>query len=147
MSIKEKEIYEIDIIDMGEDGEGIGRIDGFTVFVTGGIVGDTVRIKLTKKKKQYGMGRIIKLLKPSEWRVEPVCPYAFTCGGCQVQHMDYGKQLAQKSLLVESCLNRIGKLENYELQPIIGMEFYEESGSFCSHGERLCENSIHIVRH
>lgn len=133
MKIKEQDIYEINIIDMGEDGEGIGRIDGFTVFVTGGIVGDTVRVKLTKKKKHYGIGRIIKLVKASEYRVEPPCQHAFTCGGCQIQHMAYDKQLTQKTAVVDACLKRIGKLDSYELEPIIGMEapyHYRNKGQY-----------------
>jgi len=133
MEIKLDENFEIEIIDMGENGEGIGKVDGFTIFVDGGIVGDKVKVKLIKKKKHYGMGKIIKLIDGSNHRVDPKCPHAFVCGGCQVQHMNYDQQLVQKTNHVDACIKRIGKQEGYELAPIIGMEspyHYRNKGQY-----------------
>jgi len=133
MDIKNDAIFEIEIIDMAEGGEGIGKIDGLAVFVDGGITGDKVRIKQTKKKKKYAIGRIIKLIEPSKWRVEPKCKHAFACGGCQVQHMDYAKQLEHKNDYVDACIERIAKIENFNVEPIIGMEnpyHYRNKGQY-----------------
>lgn len=133
MELNVNAIFEIEIIDMGEGGEGIGRVDGLAVFVDGGIIGDKVKIKLIKKKKKYAIGRIIKLIEPSDLRVEPKCKYAFSCGGCQVQQMDYNKQLEHKQNHVKACIERIGKIEAPSINKVIGMEnpyYYRNKGQY-----------------
>ncbi|AOY74750.1 23S rRNA (uracil(1939)-C(5))-methyltransferase RlmD [Clostridium formicaceticum] len=119
--LQKNSIYSIEIEDMGHTGEGVGRIEGFTVFVEGGIPGDYLKIKLKTLKKNYGIGRIIQMLKPSEDRISPPCSLANTCGGCQIMHMDYGAQLAIKGKRVKEILERIGKIET-TIHPTIGME-------------------------
>ena len=119
--LEKNSIYTIEIEDLGHSGEGVGKIDGFTVFVHGAIPGDYVKIKLTTLKKNYGIGKIIEILRPSQDRVEPRCPLANICGGCQIMHMDYRAQLDIKRKRVEETLERIGKI-NTTVHPTIGME-------------------------
>jgi len=108
MTPKKNELVTIEITDMGSGGEGIGRADGFTLFVKGAVVGDVIEAKVLKAKKTYGYAKIEKILRPSECRVEPVCPVAGRCGGCQLQSMSYASQLAWKERKVKGCLERIG---------------------------------------
>jgi 23S rRNA (uracil1939-C5)-methyltransferase len=117
---KNQEIL-IDITSMGESGEGIGKLDGFTVFVQDAIPGDRVKTRLIKVKKAYAVGKLIQVIEPSEKRIEAPCPYAAKCGGCQIQHMGYEAQLEQKRLFVESAMTRIGKLD-VEVEQVIGMD-------------------------
>ncbi len=112
---------ELDIVDIGTDGEGIGRVDGYTLFVKDAVAGDRVRVRVMKTKKHYGYARLLEILRPSEDRVTPQCPVARSCGGCQIQHCDYQAQLAWKQKKVEDCLTRIGGL-SVSMEPIMGMD-------------------------
>ena len=116
--------YEITIEDMGNDGEGIGHIEGMTVFVKDTVMGDVALIKIIKLKKSIAYGRLMKLITPSPYRVEPKCKLARQCGGCTMQHVAYEKQLAYKWDKVRNCLQRIGKVEHPEemMEPICGMD-------------------------
>lgn len=98
----------MEIVDMGTDGEGIGRKEGYTLFVKDALVGDVIRAKVIKTKKRFGYARLLEVLMPSPWRVEPVCPCARQCGGCQLQHCSYEKQLEWKEKKVADCITRIG---------------------------------------
>lgn len=124
MSLEKNQEYEITIEDMGNDGEGIGHIDGMAVFVKDAVVGDVARIKIVKAKKNYAYGRLMELRKPSEFRVEPICPLARRCGGCSIMQVSYEKQLEWKQNKVINCLKRIGGIADVEekMEPIIGME-------------------------
>lgn len=104
---------ELEITDIGNTGEGIGKIEGYTLFVKDALIGDTVRVKVMKTKKNYGYARLLEIIKPSEFRVEPKCPVARQCGGCQLQHCSYEKQLSWKEEKVANCLRRIGGIEVY----------------------------------
>ena len=108
---------------MGNEGEGIGHIDGMAVFVKDAVVGDVARIKIIKAKKNYAYGRLMKLVKPSAFRVEPICPLARKCGGCSIMQVSYEKQLEWKQDKVMNCLKRIGGISDVEkkMEPIIGM--------------------------
>ena len=108
MTPKKNELVTIEITDMGSGGEGIGRADGFTLFVKGAVVGDVIEAKILKAKKTYGYAKIEKILRSSECRIEPLCPVAGRCGGCQLQAMSYPAQLAWKERKVRGCLTRIG---------------------------------------
>lgn len=100
----------IDIIGMNHDGEGVGRAEGYTLFVQGALPGEKVRVKVLKTKKQYGYAKLMELVEASEARTSAPCPIYDQCGGCQLQHMDYAGQLAWKRQLVVDNLERIGKL-------------------------------------
>ncbi|MCJ8014099.1 23S rRNA (uracil(1939)-C(5))-methyltransferase RlmD [Paenibacillus sp. KQZ6P-2] len=101
----------IDIIGMNHDGEGVGRAEGYTLFVSGALPGEKVRVKVLKTKKQYGYAKLLELVESSSDRIAAPCPIYDQCGGCQLQHMDYTAQLAWKRQLVVDNLMRIGKLQ------------------------------------
>ncbi len=124
MTLEKNQEYEITIEDMGNEGEGIGRIDGMAVFVKDAVVGDVARIKIIKAKKNYAYGRLMELVSSSAYRVDPICPHARRCGGCSIMQVNYAKQLAWKQDKVMNCLKRIGGITNVEelMEPIIGME-------------------------
>ena len=112
--------------DMGADGEGIGKIDGFTFFVKDALIGDKVEAKVMKVKKGYAYARLMRIVSPSPNRTEPRCPYHKQCGGCQIQALDYSAQLLYKEKKVRNNLMRIGgfseKLLDSVMEPIVGME-------------------------
>lgn len=101
----------LEIENMGSQGEGIGRADGYALFVKDALVGDVIRARIIKTKKQYGYARMMELIQPSPDRVEPACPVARQCGGCQLQHCSYPRQLAWKQEKIAHCLQRIGGLD------------------------------------
>lgn len=124
MEYKKNDLLTVTIEDMGHDGEGIGKVDGYTVFVKDTVIGDKVQAKIMKAKKNYGYARLVEIMEPSKDRVEPRCAYARQCGGCQIQALSYEKQLAYKQQKIENNLIRIGGFQKEEIpmQPIIGME-------------------------
>lgn len=83
--MKKNDLVKVQIEDMGVGGEGIGKVDGFTLFIKDAVIGDMVEARIMKVKKNYGYARLIKVCRPSQHRMEPVCPYARKCGGCQLQ--------------------------------------------------------------
>ncbi|WP_102399055.1 23S rRNA (uracil(1939)-C(5))-methyltransferase RlmD [Haloimpatiens massiliensis] len=120
--VKKNEEYIIDISGMGYDGEGIGKVENFTVFIPGAIEGENAKVKILSVKKNYGYGKLMEIIKPSEKRVAPVCPSFGKCGGCGIQHLDYSYQLQIKRKRVEDALERIGKLERITVHNTIGMD-------------------------
>ena len=122
MEYRKNDMVTLEIVDCGTDGEGIGKADGFTVFVKDAVIGDVVTAKIMKAKKNYGYGRLIEVLKPSPYRIEPVCPSARQCGGCQLQALAYQEQLAFKEKKLKGHLERIGGFTDLPMEPIIGME-------------------------
>ena len=122
MEYRKNDMVTLEIVDCGTDGEGIGKADGFTVFVKDAVIGDVVTAKIMKAKKNYGYGRLMEIIKPSPYRVEPVCPSARQCGGCQLQALAYQEQLAFKEKKLKGHLERIGGFTDLPMEPIIGME-------------------------
>ncbi len=96
MSYQKNDVLTVKIEDMGHDGEGIGKCEGYTLFVKDTVIGDLAEVKVIKAKKNYGYARLMRLIEPSAHRVEPVCPVARPCGGCQLQMLDYAEQLRFK---------------------------------------------------
>lgn len=131
--VKKDDQVEIRIDDIGSDGEGVGKYLGYTLFVKDTVVGDQALVKVMKTGKTYGYARLMKLIQPSEFRVEPRCQVAAQCGGCQLQHMDYKKQLSYKEDKVKNCLTRIGGFREFDMEPICGMEepyYYRNKSQF-----------------
>lgn len=122
MDFKKNDVVTVRIEDMGTDGEGIGKVDGFTLFIKDALIGDVVEAKLMKVKKNYGYARLMNIITPSPDRVEPKCPVYRQCGGCQIQALDYPAQLKFKERKVQGNLERIGGFTDILLEPIIGME-------------------------
>ncbi len=116
-------VKEAEIIDMNHMGQGLARIDNFVVFVSGALTGDRVKIKITDTKKNYARGEIIDIVKPSESRIKPPCPYSKQCGGCQLMHMDYKEQLNYKRTRVVSEFRRAGvSFDEETVLDTIGMD-------------------------
>lgn len=122
MEFRKNDLVTLEIEDCGIDGEGIGKADGFTVFVKDAVIGDKVTAKIIKAKKNYGYGRLMEVLKPSPYRVEPKCAFARQCGGCQLQALSYDQQLVFKTNKVKGHLERIGGFTDIPMEPIIGMD-------------------------
>src|SRR5881628_22487 len=108
------------IDDLAFGGEGVGRADGYVIFVPGGVPGDRVRVRLEQARSRFGRAVIESIAEPSPHRVEAPCPYFGRCGGCRLQHVAYPAQLAFKSKQVADVLERLGDLSGFELRPIIG---------------------------
>lgn len=104
---------------LGSSGEGVGYYEGLTVFVPGALPGEVVEAKITECQKRYGKGKLIQITTPSPDREKPVCPLFGRCGGCQLMHLSYPKQLEMKQQRVAEALKRIGKIEECEVLPCI----------------------------
>ena len=117
---KRGEILSLTIDDLAFGGEGVGRADGYVVFVPGGLPGDRLRVRLVQVRSRFGRGVIDAIEEPSPQRVEAPCPYFGRCGGCRLQHMAYPAQLAFKAKQVVDALERLGGLKGIEVRPIIG---------------------------
>ena len=129
---KGKEI-ELKIRDMTKEGQGVGKADGFTIFVEGAILGDQVIAKIEDIKKNYALGKIVKVISPSEYRTDSKCIYDMDCDGCQFHRLNYNKQLELKTSIVKNALERIGKIQGAVIHPTIGMKFpyrYRNKGEF-----------------
>ena len=125
--MQKNELVKVKIEDIGVGGEGIGKVDGYTLFIKDTVIGDVVEAKVMKAKKNYGYARLMNVLTPSEDRVEKVvCPMARKCGGCQIQEMKYPAQLAFKESKVRGNLERIGEvpgeLLDQIMHPVVGMD-------------------------
>ena len=137
MEFKKNDICQVTIEDIGTDGEGIGKVNGYTLFVKDAIPGDVAEVKIVKSKKNYGYARLEKVLIPSSFRVDPKCPFHKQCGGCQIQSMAYEKQLEFKHNKVRNNLIRIGGLDADYVDSImespVGMEvpfYYRNKAQF-----------------
>ncbi|MBN7773522.1 23S rRNA (uracil(1939)-C(5))-methyltransferase RlmD [Clostridium aminobutyricum] len=109
------------IDDISNEGQGIGKADGMAVFVKGAIPGDVVLAEITKVKKNYAFAILQEIITPSEYRIEPECPYAGECGGCTYSHTSYEGQLAIKEKQIREKLTRLGGIDNPKVNSIIGM--------------------------
>ena len=131
--LKKNDQVVVTIEDIGAEGEGIGKYEGYPLFIKDTLVGDKAKVKVMKAGKTYGYARLMELIEPSSYRVQPRCPIADKCGGCQLMHMDYKKQLEYKENKVRSCLSRIGGFTEIPMEPICGMEepyYYRNKAQF-----------------
>lgn len=109
--INKNDEFILTIEDMGVNGEGIGHVDGLALFVKDALIADVVRVKVMKMQKNYGFAKLLEIIEPSPDRTAAVCPVARSCGGCQIQEMDYAAQLLFKANKVKGNLERIGKID------------------------------------
>lgn len=119
--MNKNDIFEIEITGMTDDGSGVGRAEGIAVFVPYTIVGEVVRVHIIKVNKNYAIGKLLDVIKPSEHRLKSECEYFYKCGGCQFWHMDYEAELEIKHKKVADCIQRIGGIDA-PVSPIIGAE-------------------------
>lgn len=135
--MKKNDKITVTIEDIGVNGEGIGKVEGYTLFVKDAIIGDTVEAVITKPKKNYAYAKMTKIIEPSKRRVPAKCPVARQCGGCQIQELSYEAQLDFKNKKVRGNLERIGgfspKLLDEIMEPICGMDepfYYRNKAQF-----------------
>ena len=135
--MQKNDIVTVTIEDMGVNGEGIGKVNGYTLFIKDAVIGDVVKAKLMKAKKNYGYARLMDIIEPSADRVIPKCRFVRKCGGCQIQELAYEKQLEFKEKKVKGNLERIGgfapELLERIMEPAVGMEipfYYRNKAQF-----------------
>lgn len=121
-SVEKNKEYILQIESNGHQGEGVGKIDNFTVFIDGALKGEVVKIKLIKVNKNYGIGKLLEIISPSDERENPICSIYKRCGGCNLQHTAYEAQLNFKTERVKEVMKRIGKLENIKVHNTLGMK-------------------------
>lgn len=119
--VKKNNIYRVSITGMGTKGEGIGKIDNFTIFIPGAILGEEVEVNIIKVNKNYAVGKLLNITIASEERVKPICDIYTRCGGCQLQHMSYKEQLNFKRQKVKDALLRLGGID-VEVEPVLGIK-------------------------
>ena len=117
--LKIGEIIRIVIGDVAFGGDGVARVSGLVIFVPFTVDGDEVEIEITEIRKRYARGRLVRILTPSSHRVPPVCPYYTLCGGCRMQHIDYGHQLELKRRQVAEAFRRIANISPCPVMPMI----------------------------
>ena len=110
---------ELDIDRLSYGPYGVGRVDGKAIMVPNSAPGDRLVARIIESKERYAIGEIVKIVTPSPLRQTPPCPYVGDCGGCTWQHIGYLEQLKAKEQSVADALRRIGKLDNFDLRPII----------------------------
>lgn len=119
--VEKNKDYIVNITGMGHSGEGVGKFEGFTIFVPEALIGEEVKARIVKVQKNFAFGKLIEIVKPSEDRMMPACGIYKRCGGCQIQHLSYNAQLQFKKQRVLDSLTRIGKLEGIEVLTPLGM--------------------------
>lgn len=119
--LKKNTQVQMSILDMSETGEGIGKVQGYTVFVKDAVTGDVIEAGMTRIGKNYGYARVIQVLRPSPYRVTPVCAVAAACGGCQLQALSYEQQLQFKQQKVRGHMDRIAHLPEVPVLPVKGI--------------------------
>ncbi|GAB3804604.1 hypothetical protein GCM10028868_32360 [Virgibacillus kimchii] len=120
--VKKNETVTLKFEDLTHEGNGVGKINGYPLFVPYGLPGEEADVKVVKVNKNFGFGKLLETKRKSDDRVEPPCNVFYQCGGCQLQHMSYDLQLKMKQNQVENVMRKIAKLEHVPVHPTIGME-------------------------
>ena len=115
-SLQKNDLITLEITDLTEEGQGVGKKDGLVFFVKDSVMGDKVEARILKAKKNYAYAKVEKLLEASPYRITPLCPVAGKCGGCQLQHLSYEKELAWKEDRIAQSLIRIAGLSPEEVE-------------------------------
>ena len=137
MDYEKNQILTVEITDMTSEGEGVGKKDGFPFFIKDTVIGDKAEIRVTRVKKNYAYGKLLRIIEKSPYRVEPRCTVHRQCGGCQIQALSYEMQLKFKENKVKNHLLRIGKFSYDEIEKskeeMIGMDepyYYRNKAQF-----------------
>ncbi|MFA5524277.1 MAG: 23S rRNA (uracil(1939)-C(5))-methyltransferase RlmD [Tissierellales bacterium] len=120
--VNKEDIIQGEIIDISHEGKGVVKIQGYTIFTEGGLIGDRVAVKITHTKKKYSLGKTIKIIEPSKYRIDMKCDISDYCGGCSLQGLDYNMQLEFKTNKVIKDLKKIGGLDDVAIHHILGMD-------------------------
>ena len=119
--VKKNQDIVLEVTDLGSRGEGIGRFQDFLIFVEGALPGEKVEVRIVQVRSRFAFGKLLRILEVSEERVQPECPLAGRCGGCQLPHLSYEGQLRYKQNKIEQDLRRIGSFEGIQVPPVKGM--------------------------
>lgn len=133
LPVKKNEHYSMIVDDIGVNGEGIGKVNGYTLFVPGALPGEEIEVRVVKAKKNFGFGKLIEVKKPSQHRIEPICDKSSRCGGCQLGNLSYEAQLDYKTNKVREIIKRIGGFDNPNVLDTIGMQkpyYYRNKAQF-----------------
>ncbi|MCP8617863.1 23S rRNA (uracil(1939)-C(5))-methyltransferase RlmD [Salirhabdus salicampi] len=120
--VSKNETIELTFEDLTHEGSGVGKVNGYPLFVPYALPGETAKVKVIKVKKNFGFGKLIEIQEKNEDRIEPPCDVFYQCGGCQIQHMSYNMQLQMKQKQVRDNLRKIAHLDNVPVRNVIGME-------------------------
>ncbi|WP_207424079.1 23S rRNA (uracil(1939)-C(5))-methyltransferase RlmD [Desertivirga brevis] len=116
---EKKHIQNITVVDIAEEGKGVGKADELVLFIEKAVPGDVVDVELLRKKKNFAEAKVSQLIKPSEYRTQPFCPHFGICGGCKWQHMTYDAQLVYKQKSVVNSLERLARVDTSIIEPIL----------------------------
>ena len=122
MIVEKNKEYIVDIIDNGYEGEGIAKIEGFTIFIPGAIKGEKIKIKILKVTSSHAFGKIIEIIEKSENRIEEDCSTYKKCGGCELRHIDYETTINMKKYSVENTLKKTLSIKDIEVNEVIKMD-------------------------
>lgn len=117
--VSKNEEIEVEVIGFGSAGEGIAKVEGYTLFIKGGVPGDCLLVRVIKIKKRHGYAKLLRVLSESSKRKQPTCPAGQACGGCTLDHVAYDYQLFYKQQMIEEAFLRIGHFQKEELVPVI----------------------------
>ncbi|SIS65500.1 23S rRNA (uracil(1939)-C(5))-methyltransferase RlmD [Salimicrobium flavidum] len=120
--VQKNETITLTFEDLTHEGDGVGKVDGYPLFVPYGLPGEKAQVKVIKVKKNFGFGKLLEVEEESADRVTPPCNVYYQCGGCQLQHMSYSRQLTMKKNQVENVMKKIGHLEHVPVHDTLGME-------------------------
>ncbi|WP_226035421.1 23S rRNA (uracil(1939)-C(5))-methyltransferase RlmD [Aquibacillus saliphilus] len=120
--VQKNETIELTFEDLTHEGDGVGKVNGYPLFVPYALPGEKAKVKVIKVKKNFAFGKLLEIENVSAERVEPPCDVYIQCGGCQLQHMSYGLQLDMKQSQVKNALRKIGHIEDIPVHPTIGMD-------------------------
>lgn len=121
LPVRKNEQHRVYVEDLTHDGNGVAKVDGYTLFIPNALPGEVADVVVTKTNKSYGFARLVRIEKESEARITPTCEHYGTCGGCQLQHMSYDAQLQAKQKQVQDALAKIGGIDDCIVHPTIGM--------------------------
>ncbi|QTM98238.1 23S rRNA (uracil(1939)-C(5))-methyltransferase RlmD [Sediminibacillus dalangtanensis] len=120
--VKKNQTIELSFQDLTHEGAGVGKVEGYPLFVPYALPGETAKVKVVKVNKNFGFGKLLDIKEVSPERVEPPCDVYVQCGGCQLQHMSYSLQLKMKQNQVKNAMRKIAHLEDVPVHPVLGME-------------------------
>ncbi len=122
MVLKKGDIVEVSVTDLAYGGKGVGKIDGLVILIRGGLPGDTLKVKIKRKKRNFAEAELVEILKSSEQRIDPICSHFGLCGGCTWQNLNYKSQLYYKTKSVKESLKHLGDFSDFEVEKILGSE-------------------------
>lgn len=121
--VEKNKTYQLEITSVSSEGNGVGHIDGYAVFVPKTVDGDVIECLIVKVRKSFAYGKAIRIIKPSQYRVEAPCGSFKRCGGCQILHIDYEHQKQIKGEIVNSAMQRIGGFTDFKIDGVDGLEY------------------------